>query len=384
MRYPRDVFRRISTLKGCQRLRRFLRPIQGRGICGAVPGVSSLSLLNPRLIAGITPRWPLVRAGAALHHARVTSKRRKWAIVIASVAVVSLVFFALNPRGEGPVYEGRHLSEWVEIQGRLFTGSVSGTDVFRSEEVIKNADTNAFPFLLKWVQHEDNHYRYNFFRPFRFMLSDRRFRNLTTSPATARADGAAAALTMLNGQFTSDMLAELERLTDNLDTPQTAQRATRALAAAGPAGLRSLAVILQDPQHPARHFAYGRMVEMYWNNRLKPEASVCVPGLIQYMTNTNGANAMPPSWVSHAGVILSNLNVKPDTYVSTLTTNLQNADATVRSSAALTLPRFGADAVPAVGALKERLSDSDLSVRKTATNALLQIAPESLTNAPPP
>jgi len=86
--------------------------------------------------------------------------------------------------------------------------------------------------------------------------------------------------------------------------------------------------------------------------------------------------------IPYASEILTNLNVIPEAYVATLTTNLHHSDPSVRLCSAVTLPRFGNDAAPAVHALTALLFDSDRDVRIAVTNALRQISPGLITNAP--
>ncbi len=76
------------------------------------------------------------------------------------------------------------------------------------------------------------------------------------------------------------------------------------------------------------------------------------------------------------------MNVEPELVVPILTDNLQGPAPEPRATAAYLLSVFGEDGRPAVPALLSLLSDADKSVRTAATNALLKIAPEVLTNTP--
>jgi hypothetical protein len=61
---------------------------------------------------------------------------------------------------------------------------------------------------------------------------------------------------------------------------------------------------------------------------------------------------------------------------------LTNQEATVRAAAPVFVAQLGTNARPAVPALLKALNDEDLKVRRNITNALREIAPEALTNAP--
>jgi hypothetical protein len=269
-------------------------------------------------------------------------------VVILALTLVGCVmmFIASRPPGEGPVYKGRHLSEWVEVQGRRPSGSGSSKDYFGSLEAISEAGTNAFPFLLKWIQHEDKDYRYKALKPFQSLISERKFEDLVLSPAEARAGGSTTALVLLRSNVTPEILLELERLL-NTSGPQTVNRVASVFTWLGARGVRPLANVLSRPGHPARIAAAYHLSDLHMRGELGIPPKSLVPGLIQFCSDTNG---VPSGITFMASTTLTKLDVTPDKYVHVLT---------------------------------NMLVDPDPDVRIAATNALRQIAPEVLTNAPP-
>lgn len=268
----------------------------------------------------------------------MTSKRRKWVIIVAGLfaAIALITWFT---RSNEPTYNGRHLSEWVQVHGRAInTGSYG--DYFDSEAAIREAGTNAFPLLLKWIQLEYSNRRHKLPRPLR------QFYYRIMGPAEARAEGAAEAFRVLRTNTPPEVLLELTAMLNNSQMPQTASRAARALGNLGSQGEEPLVLALQQPHHPARFFAMTSLYQLNQNKELNLPPKLLLPTLIEFTTQTNGPLTGGPAWASK---FLSDLNVTPDQYVSALTNLLADPDATVRTA---------------------------------ATNALMQIAPEALTNAP--
>jgi hypothetical protein len=227
--------------------------------------------------------------------------------VIASVAVVSLVFFALNPRGEGPVYKGRHLSEWVEMLGTHTQGTPAW---IRASEAIRASGTNAFPYLVKWLPHEEKSWRTKIgskLQPWEYRIESA---SLGWSRAEKRAQGVPTAFALLyQSPPPPSVIAELSRHLDNANRPRTGSRAAACLAQLGHSGVPPLAEVLLSPGHPLR----------------RNVAVVCIQ-----------PNVPTPVFATAYPALL---------------TLLQNPKA---------------------------------DVLEELTNALLQIAPEVLTNAPPP
>jgi HEAT repeat protein len=110
-----------------------------------------------------------------------------------------------------------------------------------------------------------------------------------------------------------------------------------------------------------------------------PQAGPVIPDLVQLMENTNS-----PVIASHAMYALANIANVTAPLIAMLTNDVSR----VRSRAAYSLGSLGSGDYPfhdwvvsnAVPFLKQNLQDPDFLVRKEATNALLKIAPEVLTN----
>lgn len=155
---------------------------------------------------------------------RVTSKRRKWLVLLIGVAVAAaLVIVALQPAGEGPVYKGRHLSEWVELLGTRTPGS---TDWIVARNAVQLTGTNAYPYLFKWLPHEEKAWRREIGWKFWPLTSESvEDTSIGWSRAQKRANGVPYALAAISTNASPEVVAQLCRLTNRPTAPQTAARA---------------------------------------------------------------------------------------------------------------------------------------------------------------
>ena len=101
-----------------------------------------------------------------------------------------------------------------------------------------------------------------------------------------------------------------------------------------------------------------------------------VPALVTCLADEDDALAI------QAATALRCLRLRPDLVLPALTGRLQDPRPNIRITAAETLGSFGEPARLAVRPLMLLLHDPESDVREAATNALLEIAPEALTNAP--
>jgi HEAT repeat protein len=107
-----------------------------------------------------------------------------------------------------------------------------------------------------------------------------------------------------------------------------------------------------------------------------------------------GTNAIPAipwllNWLNDPGTLISSaaaetlgwLAVQPDVVLPGLSNRLKHPEQHIRFETVGVLEIFAMKDRAAVPTLAVALGDSDASVREAATNALLKIAPEALTNA---
>lgn len=79
----------------------------------------------------------------------MTSKRRKW-VIAAAIVALAITVVTLLTRDREPSYQGKSLSEWcpIYIQGADPDGPPDTTE---AEAAIRHMGTNALPYLVKWL-----------------------------------------------------------------------------------------------------------------------------------------------------------------------------------------------------------------------------------------
>jgi hypothetical protein len=289
-------------------------------------------------------------------------KRRRILIPLVVVLLVLAWVVFGSGAGDGPVYEGRRLSRWVEILGRAY--AIRKTDP-EADLAIQNIGTNAFPYLLQWIQSETT--------PARFRLPSSVRRYVSRHPTLEAALIPASELRLLGSIHSFDLLRsntpafvvdELVRLM-NAPQMQTANRATRVLARVGPTGIPPLVAVLESPSHHMRRAVVLAAVRM---EDPGPAAEKLVPGLIESLKDDGNIGVAP-----EAAMGIGKFKVLPRLSVPALARVLGVADPRLRCSAAWALGEFSADAAEAIPALTALRNDPDSNVRSAAESALLKI-----------
>jgi hypothetical protein len=226
--------------------------------------------------------------------------------------------------------------------------------------------TNTIPYLLQWIQYEPPAWetkveqfseRFIRWRPFAHHLA----------LAQSRADFASFAFRTLGPEAYSS-IPELIRLMTN-STGRTAPfHVASALAGMGKSALPSLIPILTNSPPAARHMAFYAVSHMGTN------ALPAMPILLQCLGDKQ------ENVVAGAIAALGELRLQPDLVVPALTNFLVGSRKWPRVNAVFALEKFGPPARPAVPHLLALLTDSDPLVRTMSTNALHEIAPETVSN----
>ena len=142
------------------------------------------------------------------------------AVIVAVIGVV--LFVTLRPRPEGPIYKGRHLSEWVESLGTHTPGSPTWTV---ARDAVRAIGADAYPYLLKWLPHEEKNWRLHIvekINPMAYQVDDV---SAAWSRAEKRANGVGAAIFAIYSNPGPEVIEDLSRLTNNPVTPRTSRRA---------------------------------------------------------------------------------------------------------------------------------------------------------------
>lgn len=153
-------------------------------------------------------------------------RRRILLILIGSVAAVTLAIF-IWPRDREPEYDGVSLSQWLQ---RYKDNKPQAT------EAIQHIGTNAFPFLLHWIQYEKPSWR-NFLNHLHSRLpssvqNSRALHWLLYNKAERCADLSVEAFWILRSDpgWTTNDVNELLRLARAENPRDTRRRAMKAIA----------------------------------------------------------------------------------------------------------------------------------------------------------
>jgi len=298
-------------------------------------------------------------------------------IAVAS-AVLGIGMLFLRTREHEPAYQGKSLSEWLEVQAHQ---SADDENNGPSVNAIRAIGTNAVPYLVKWVSYDPM--RGGFKGGLRSVA--RKLPN-STPPSLrlwvmedrdeTKAQQARLGFEIL-GEQAQSAISELTTLMTNPATARRSQATALALASIGKPAIPVLSTQLADTNCP-----YRRMIAAWFGTftGLATNDSV-VPPLLRALHDPD------PDVISFAatglGRIAEHDRSQAGLVVPALTNCLAAPNAnSVRERLAWTLAIYGTEARAAVPQLRQLTSDPDGGVRAAATNALREIAPAELTNAP--
>jgi HEAT repeat protein len=258
--------------------------------------------------------------------------RRLLPIVLVSSLVVLQTFAAPNSE---PVYQRKPLSAWLKLYKNAAADSPAEES---AEQAVRSIGTNAAPHLVRMLTNEDLDIQSTAVNGFKIL-----------GPLGAPAVPALA--TLLAGP--------------------NALQAHLAASSLGHIGTPALPVLLAGLTN--RHY------------RISTDAALAIAGL-----GTNAAPAIPillhdlqqPDHLlrERAADTLGTLRIEPELVVPALTNVLDDPSPSARYLALSSLGRFESAARPALPIVCKLLDDQDEVIRKAATNAVRQIAPEVLSN----
>ncbi len=364
-------------------------------------------------------------------------RKRRRILILAAVALLAVAaIVALMPARE-PSYAGRSLSQWVD----MLDSPPTTAQEQEAADAIRHIGTNAWPHLLKWIRYEKPHPP---LPKLTNLLAGLFGHPPPVDPNRRRADAAEAALAILVPDCGA-LVLELVGLRRDRSHPMTAERAATAMFHVRPAALPTILAALTNTQTATRRNAAEAIGFIASRpGGLGTNSQVAATGLIQAVKDKDEELATAAAWAlsnlknvpdlvfstltnclrdsrqkvqrqaacglsdfgekarpavpvliqclkdTNAGVAslgaysLGKLKLEPDSVVPALTECLQDPRQQVRREAARALRAYGEQARPALPGLLNLLTAPDFLSRVSATNALLQIAPEVLTNAPPP
>jgi hypothetical protein len=294
-------------------------------------------------------------------------------LVVAGCALIAVVTVLVWPRGERePEYQGKKLSEWLEVYSQTFPDSSERIEAHRgAARAVREIGTNSLPWILKWIHYERAPWRDGLDRVVKKLPEPLGAEGGVMSGGEFRAAIALHAFEIL-GPRANSAVPELTRLL-NEPGQQTPKNAMTALGCIGKDGLPALLTVLTNGRaRDRKHLAFVFRSKRFEGSDL----SAAVPVLVRWLGDKD------PQIARDAANTLGALAIGSDLAVPALTNSLHATDRVLRICAARSIGSFGNEARAAVPVLLESLSDTGLGVPDAAKSALLKIAPEVLrTNA---
>jgi len=282
---------------------------------------------------------------------------RVFLILLVCYLIAVIAWVALRDRE--PEYKGKSLSDWLRVGHAAKEGSIQAKE---AAFAIRQMGTNVLPYLLSAVSSKR-------VRPTKWLTIVAGERHLETveGKAAERAFAAEFGFRAL-GHEASPGVPQLAKLLSetNLVEPSVP---VRALAAIGEDGFTHLLNAFSNENHVGRSTLAYYIVDGYLNAN-EPAAALrfwleCLNSPDTRVVNSAAISA--PSLDSAVAV-------------PALAEATRQSNVFTRSLIIDSLGKFGKRASQAVPALTNCLVDPQQRVRSAATNALMQIAPEALTN----
>lgn len=292
---------------------------------------------------------------------------QRWRVLILASCCLCAICAAwmLGRREPEPGYQGQSLSQLIELSDRYY-GSRDPYTRTQAVEAIRHIGTNAIPFLLKWIQFEEPPWE----TKLRFRIWILTGKRVNAVKPISRADEAVYAFHSLD-QDADGAVGELARLMNLAESEHIRSRAAFALGyMARPKALLPLLEVITNSQSSIRLDAVSALQHFGTN------AQPALPLLIECLKDKDEMVAKEAAWS------LGELKLEPDLVVPALISNAKTNRPILFNFVVDALEKYGTSARSAVPLLLEALRSKDESMRNNATNALTQIAPEFLTNAP--
>jgi hypothetical protein len=296
-------------------------------------------------------------------------KDRKLWIILAFCALALIALALLIPdRGE-PSYGGISLTDWVA----RYNNNTPVIDLANKYVNEKEADgiraigTNAIPWLLKWIQWDEPKWP----TKLRNATKGRLSLNWFYRGRKLRADYSMTAVRAL-GTNADVAIPELARLAGRSGQEASAARAIFSLAyTARPTAIPPLVTLLKSRDVKVRQWAIialahaGPVARSEW-----PAVLECLKDTDQFVAAT--AAGILGDWKSSPEIVVPVL-------IDALTKPRFNVNAVVQV-VTIAIANYGPEAKSAVPVLRKLLESPDDKIRQDATDILLNIQPEVLTN----
>ncbi len=301
----------------------------------------------------------------------------KWSAILAVVLLIG-VLAAFVTREKEPAYQGRSLSEWIERYGNPPSHEPDAKR--EAAAAIQQIGTNALPCLVEWMRYGIpatgvRAAMITLVKRLPKVLSGPAFRLLVSDHRFVRADFAAETFPLLGSQA-HVAIPQLTRLMVDSKYPSGSHRAMFVLSFIGEDAIPAISAYVADTNMP-----YRRQSVTDCGMAAHMGVSGMLPLTLRWLRFPDDEVS---SEAAHCLGEMGRRNPRQPELVVPALTNCLRIDSELKLEAIKALGEYRQHAKLAVPVLLPLLADPEPIFRKAAFDALLKIAPEVLTNAPPP
>jgi len=294
-------------------------------------------------------------------------RRRKVTIVLATCFLVGIGVVAFWPADKEPEFDGKKLSEWIEIyQRHESAGNRSQERV--AGRAIQAIGSNALPHLLKWARYDEHPWQARM----AYQLNRLGYKNNPWEKRIRRASGAWEAFQSLGPDGVRPIMPEVARIASESKSFERTLQSIFLLRDCGSDAIPALLRVIAVRGDNYRVFAIMAIPEIQGLGTNGPAVAAALLTCLKQPDDDGVTSAAAGS--------LGKLALEPNLVIPALAALAHDNRRDVRLSVIHALGNFGTNTRVVLPYLVAALQDSDGLVRSSATNALLTIAPEVLTN----
>ncbi len=285
-------------------------------------------------------------------------------LVVCVLVAIGAVPFWPGERQPEPKYNGKKLSDWLEICRQH---AWPDSDVSSAEDAVRSIGTNALPLLVKWMNYDEPAWQDKLFQS-RYYRYVPKFVTYYMVKPIQQHRHAQIGFQIL-GPTAGPAAPDLARILDNYPKMSWAQ-ALVALRGLGADAFPPLYVVATNRAKPLqiRREAMSSIGMLNSLGASTNEASV-VQAILPYLSEEEMAEPTARA--------LGAMPMLPDVCVPALRKATDSKSPEVRVWAVVALGRFGRDAQQAIPELTRAIVDTDARVRQEAMDALEKIRPET-------
>ncbi len=205
-------------------------------------------------------------------------KRRTWIFLLICAPLVILLLAIFRRTPEGPTYQGRSLSKWVELYAAYETTKDEHhrEEAAQAAQAVRAIGTNALPFLLQWIRYEPPFWQQRISPDLRLSAQDHALASyIINGPGYEKQKAARKAFTFL-GTNAAPAIPALRIMMRETNHHATAMSAIIALSEIGAVGMPTLVSAISDTNYSLRR---GVVIALAFETAPIVGTNACLPPL---------------------------------------------------------------------------------------------------------